>query len=316
MTGSLRRHSNLQRFLDSITPSVSSKSLPKSCMREMNSLWQPIGQEDVEYFALGDLWDGYSEWSAYGAGVPIIFPGGESVIQYYVPYLSAIQIYTTKALASLRTLGEESESDSWSDDSESEKLSRSWDAASEDSSFDQEASWPSNRLGYLYFQYIECCPPWGRIPLMDKVNELSKSYPGLMSFKSSDLSPASWMSVAWYPIYHIPARKNAKDLSASFLTFHTISSCFQVSDNALMGSEKDMDVCCAASNGRRTNCSSKCAALPPFGLATYKMQGSLWIAPQSLDQEKLATLCSAADSWLKQLRVFHHDFNFFMTHAI
>ncbi|KAG0474303.1 hypothetical protein HPP92_013989 [Vanilla planifolia] len=121
MTGSLRRHSNLQRFLDSITPSVSSKSLPK---------------------------DGYSEWSAYGAGVPIIFPGGESVIQYYVPYLSAIQIYTTKALASLRRRVIPGATTA-------RRSFRSWDAASEDSSFDQEASWPSNRLGYLYFQYIE-----------------------------------------------------------------------------------------------------------------------------------------------------------------
>ncbi|KAI0519098.1 hypothetical protein KFK09_006538 [Dendrobium nobile] len=37
---------------------------------------------------------------------------------YYVPYLSALQIYTCKSLAALRTLGEESESDYWSDDSE------------------------------------------------------------------------------------------------------------------------------------------------------------------------------------------------------
>ena len=29
-----------------------------------------------------------------------------------------------------------------------------------------------------------------------------------------------------YPIYHIPARRNVKDL-ASFLTYHTISSSFQ-----------------------------------------------------------------------------------------
>lgn len=30
-----------------------------------------------------------------------------------------------------------------------------------------------------------------------------------------------------YPIYHIPARRNVKDLSACFLTYHTISSAFQ-----------------------------------------------------------------------------------------
>jgi len=30
-----------------------------------------------------------------------------------------------------------------------------------------------------------------------------------------------------YPIYHIPNRENVKDLSACFLTYHTLSSSFQ-----------------------------------------------------------------------------------------
>lgn len=51
---------------------------------------------DVEfqpYFVLGDLWESFKEWSAYGAGVPLILNDSDSVVQYYVPYLSAIQIY-------------------------------------------------------------------------------------------------------------------------------------------------------------------------------------------------------------------------------
>jgi hypothetical protein len=45
------------------------------------------------YFCLGDLWDAFKEWSFYGAGVPLVLNGSDSVIQYYVPYLSAIQLY-------------------------------------------------------------------------------------------------------------------------------------------------------------------------------------------------------------------------------
>lgn len=53
--------------------------------------------------------------------------------------------------------------------------------------------------------------------------------------------------------------------------------------------------------------------LPAFGLATYKMQGNLWVSGNNgRDQEKLVSLLSVADSWLKQLRVQHHDFNYFM----
>ena len=52
--------------------------------------------------------------------------------------------------------------------------------------------------------------------------------------------------------------------------------------------------------------------LPPFGLATYKMQGNLWVSGHcGRDQERLVSLLSVADSWLKQLRVQHHDFNYF-----
>ena len=55
-------------------------------------------------------------------------------------------------------------------------------------------------------------------------------------------------------------------------------------------------------------------ALPAFGLATYKMQGgTVWVAGnRGRDQERLLSLLSVADSWLKQLRVQHHDFNHFM----
>ena len=45
------------------------------------------------YFVLGDLWESFKEWSAYGAGVPFVLDYSDGVVLYYVPYLSAIQIY-------------------------------------------------------------------------------------------------------------------------------------------------------------------------------------------------------------------------------
>ncbi|CAL5338035.1 unnamed protein product [Camellia sinensis] len=44
----------------------------------------PLGEEKVEYFTLADLWNSFDEWSAYGA---------------YVPYLFAIQIFTSNSSA-------------------------------------------------------------------------------------------------------------------------------------------------------------------------------------------------------------------------
>ena len=66
-------------------------------IRSLNKIWHHSERENVEYFRLSDLWDCYDEWSAYGAGVPIRLTNGESLVQYYVPYLSAIQIFTSRS---------------------------------------------------------------------------------------------------------------------------------------------------------------------------------------------------------------------------
>ncbi|XLR24950.1 hypothetical protein HN51_071468 [Arachis hypogaea] len=81
--------SNVERFLQCVTPFVPSHTLPQSCLSDLNSLWQPHGNKDsIEYFTLKDLWDCYYEWSAYGASAPVMLESGDTVIQYYVPYLS------------------------------------------------------------------------------------------------------------------------------------------------------------------------------------------------------------------------------------
>uniref|UniRef100_A0A7C9DSB0 Uncharacterized protein n=2 Tax=Opuntia streptacantha TaxID=393608 RepID=A0A7C9DSB0_OPUST len=300
--GSMHYYSNLDRFLDCTTPVVPSHFLPKSEIRSLNSLWHPWERDNVEYFTLGDLWNCYDEWSAYCAGVPILLNTAETVVQYYVPYLSAIQIFTSAPSPTVfrEEMIEAGYSESCSDESESDKMSR-WDGcSSEEGGFEQESLPQLNdRLGYLYCQYFERSSPYGRVPLMDKIIDLSRRYPGLMSLRSVDLSPASWMAVAWYPIYHIPMGRTIKDLSTCFLTYHTLSSSFQ--DDPVEGME-----------WVKKRKEGEGIPLPAFGLATYKMQGNVWVSGKGgQDQGKLASLCGVADSWLKQLRVEHHDFNYF-----
>ncbi|XP_022640071.1 uncharacterized protein LOC106769919 isoform X2 [Vigna radiata var. radiata] len=311
--------SNLQRFLQCVTPRVPSQILPK-----------PLGKEKVEYFTLQDLWDCYYEWSAYGAGTPVMLEDGETVTQYYVPYLSAIQIYSNKSVAACRNRREDSdgvefESDSWSEDSSSDNLSRSlsnnssksWeDAVSEDSCCDQEGSWlRDNKLGHLYLQYTEMASPYSRVPLAEKIDELARTHPALLTLKSVDLSPASWMAVSWYPIYTVPSRNNEKELEACFLTYHTLSSSFE--DCAMECDEMEIgnDLCCSKEGEKCKKQKSDHVSLLPFGLATYKMQGDVWLNTDPYDNESISCLYSAADSWLKQLNVHHHDFNFFTLHS-
>ncbi|KAK4745344.1 hypothetical protein SAY87_011656 [Trapa incisa] len=309
--------SNLCCFLNYTTPVVQSQFLPKTEMRSLNRLWHPWEREKIEYFTLGDLWRCYDEWSAYGAGVPIVLSTGESLVQYYVPYLSAIQIFTSSS--SVNSLREDTDpaecdmrdscsSESCSDESESEKLWKCDGSSSDDGGFEPDGALRSlnDRLGYLYLQFFERSNPYGRVPLMDKVNKLAQKFPGLMSLRSVDLSPASWMAVSWYPIYHIPMGRTIRDLSTCFLTYHTLSSSFQDMDL-----EDHMEWAQIRMKGKKEGEGGE-IALHPFGLATYKMQGNVWTSGKSgRDQERLMSLLGVADSWLKQLCVQHHDFNYF-----
>ncbi|MCE0482337.1 hypothetical protein HAX54_041017, partial [Datura stramonium] len=122
--------------------------------------------------------------------------------------------------------------ESWSDASESSgKLSRSLsnNSVSVDSGFESEAS--RDRLGYLYFQYSETCSPFWRIPFSDKIFEFAQNYPDA-TLKSTDLSRL-------YPIYHVPMKGITKNVSASFLTYHTLSSSFQDAVEENVGNETD-----------------------------------------------------------------------------
>ncbi|XP_031499759.1 uncharacterized protein LOC116264015 [Nymphaea colorata] len=279
---------NLRRFLDCMTPVVPTRCLPKATFKNPNRLWQPWEGDDIEYFTLGDLWNTYSEWSAYGAGTQVVLDNEETVFQYYVPYLSAIQIYIDWS----------SVEDSCSDEGDTGNI---WMVKGMDylSGKKNGSFWHGKeKLGFLYFQYFETASPYGRIPLVDKINAFSRSHPGLKSLKSVDVLPASWMAVSWYPIYHIPSNRTVRDLSTCFLTYHTLSSSFQ---------EKEAD-----DPMRKVEDSERMMPLPPFGLATYKMQGRVWNDPESTDQEHIISMLSAAASWLKQLGVQHHDFNYFM----
>nr|CAB3497553.1 unnamed protein product [Digitaria exilis] len=169
---------NLERFLTSTTPSVPAQNLPKTSLR-MRRGGDAMGS--WPYFCLGDLWESFREWSAYGAGVPLVLNGSDSVIQYYVPYLSAIQLYADPSRPASRNRRPGDESDGESMDTSSESSSEndvdrlrvsSVDAThrlengglrSDDGETDASSSFP-------IFQYLERDPPYGREPLTDKAS--------------------------------------------------------------------------------------------------------------------------------------------------
>ncbi|EYU43992.1 hypothetical protein MIMGU_mgv1a011632mg [Erythranthe guttata] len=102
--------SYLDRFLDNTTPAVAAQHFPRTSMKS----WRNRGSEFHPYFVLGDLWESFREWSVYGVGVPLLWNGTGSVVQYYVPSLSGIQLYIdpTTQFSDQRKPGEESDANS------------------------------------------------------------------------------------------------------------------------------------------------------------------------------------------------------------
>ncbi|XP_004487803.1 uncharacterized protein [Cicer arietinum] len=304
--------SNLCRFLEHTTPLVPAQNFSMRSKRR----WKIMETELQPYFVLGDLWESFKEWSAYGAGVPLVLTGNESVTQYYNVSLSAIQLYIdpSKPSPQLRKPSNESETESAretsSDSSGGYCRERGAKSVVNGSSNQPNFSDASIRglqrislsdknescsaLGQLVFEYFERETPYNREPLADKIYDLAEQFPELKTYRSCDLSPSSWVSLAWYPIYRIPIGPTLQDLSACFLTFHSLSTPSQ------SHCSKDSDI----SN----------LSLPIFGLAFNKFKFSVWDPNGDSEGQKANSLLRAADNWLRQLQVNHPDYNFFVSH--
>jgi hypothetical protein len=178
------------------------------------------------HFALADLWASFEEWSAYGVEVPLVLDedddgaeGDGEVFQYYVPFLSGIQIFVDAPV----------EDDDGARSTAPQKID-------EDEDEDKTKTKVSGGFGgrtrtgetipgrALKFQFMEQASPYSRAPLSDTVASLAASDPAVNTLRSEHLHPSSWMSVAWYPIYRIPTGRSLRDLSACFLTYHSLST--------------------------------------------------------------------------------------------
>ncbi|CAA0818595.1 Protein of unknown function (DUF789 [Striga hermonthica] len=300
---------NLERFLESVTPSVQAQYLSKMKARS----WRTCDSEFQPFFVLSDLWESFKEWSAYGVGVPLILNGLDGVVQYYVPYLSGIQLYAdrSKSTAKLRRLGEESDGEYFRDsssegssDSDQEKVGLNYtreQLMSLQEGFSSDEGEYGSSHGTLLFEYLERDPPYCREPLANKILDLAVNFPELKTLKSCDLLPSSWISVAWYPIYRIPTGPTLRDLDACFLTFHSLHTPMTGSETMHPPIVKYPNVSDGVPH----------ISLPVFGLASYKYKVSIWTPNTGYERQLANTLSQAASNWLSLLQVNHPDFSFF-----
>ncbi|KAI4357751.1 hypothetical protein L6164_001682 [Bauhinia variegata] len=327
----VKRLSNLERFLQAITPSVHAQYLSKTTMRGLRT--SDMKSQAQPYFVLGDLWESFREWSAYGVGVPLVLNDNDSVVQYYVPFLSGIQIYVdpVKLAAKSRYLGEDSDSDfrdSSSDGSSDCEPERGLNYSSGERNHhhlsDQMSHWMGrlsmrdhhavpqdgfssddgespNPPGYLFFEHLERDPPYSREPLADKILDLALRFPELKMLKSCDILSSSWISIAWYPIYRIPTGPTLKHLDACFLTYHFL--------HTPIGGPHRMQAPIVTHPTEMDGIPKM--SLPVFGLASYKFKASLWTPNGECERQLASSLSQDAGKWLRLLQVSHPDFLFF-----
>ncbi|XP_066313910.1 uncharacterized protein [Miscanthus floridulus] len=298
---------NLERFLEATTPVVASSCSSKETV---NGWGQSDADDSLPFFTLSDLWDSFKECSAYGTAVPLVLNScSDGVVQYYVPYLSAIQLYGgfRRHIGPLRTGAEESDSDVERETSSSTNTFSAQEASESSTSSGSEASSDEGEPGSwcqerLLFEFLESEPPYQREPLADKICSLAQRFPELKTLRSCDLSPASWISVAWYPIYRILTGPTLRDLDACFLTYHSLST-----QSAGAGNSSPKPTAATA-----TTRSAPVTAmwLPTFAMASYKVKAAAW-TPGWRDRQMAASLAQAADAWLRLLRADHPDHRFF-----
>uniref|UniRef100_A0A7N0UIP4 Uncharacterized protein n=1 Tax=Kalanchoe fedtschenkoi TaxID=63787 RepID=A0A7N0UIP4_KALFE len=323
---------NLDRFLQNTTPVVTAHYLSKTSVRGRSRV-----VDSPPFFLLDDLWESFKEWSAYGAGVPILLNDSESVVQYYVPFLSAIQLFVdpSKPSAGLRRHGEDSDigssretssEGSYDRDAEREDIHpnnrspglqnvtendiRSFNRLSIKDRISIDASSSEGEiqgtLGAVAFEFFERESPFIREPLANKISILASRFPGLKTYRSCDLLPQSWLSVAWYPIYRIPTGPTLQNVDACFLTYHSLSTPI-LSKNVATSQVQQSRV----SEIHHQSTSSK-LSLPTFALASYRFKASVWES----DCQKEQLLLQEAGNWLKLRQVEHPDYGFFTTHYI
>ena len=303
------------------------------------------GDGEARHFALRDLWESYDEWSAYGAEVPLTLDDEEDeVSQYYVPFLSGLQIFRATGEDDEGTSGEEGRK-------EKSERGKTKDAADDDGDGDPPRSSMSKTGDVvpgreLVFSFFERDSPYSRAPLSDVVARLARDAPELWTTRSEETHPASWMSIAWYPIYRIPVGRSLRDLSACFLTYHALSTAECGGGGREGGGGGGGDGGDGGGGGRSEawTRAGGCPAPPPtstlgeaavasrlqklaaadpiardrtrlraFGMSHYKLRGEQWHAAEVADW--LTLMNDGARGWLRKLNVIHPDFEFFSHHG-
>ncbi|ONK64162.1 uncharacterized protein A4U43_C07F22740 [Asparagus officinalis] len=300
-----------ERFMYSCSPILSRRHhrrICTTCSGEQETS-NSMCSHRMHKIYLASLWQWYEEPGCYGLEVK-----AAEFRAYFVPYLSAIQLFrqsTCSYTSSSRELMVSSEVDKTSRSSSNvsslpilckllpqprkEVDSCLLESASSPiSEFSKQSAESTNLIDEeLIFEYFEHAQPPQRRPLFEKIKELvndggssnSQMYgdPSKLEYLSlHDLHPASWYAVAWYPIYRIPE----DNFRAAFLTYHSLGHFIHQSP-------------LSTTAGDFTHVIS-----PVVGLQSYNAKKECWFQPRDLKEE--SSSLSPLKLMEERLRILEH----------
>ncbi|XP_075498818.1 uncharacterized protein LOC142537142 [Primulina tabacum] len=264
---SVSKVTKLDRLVESFSPLVPSRFFSEA----ISSGSEALEADSHPFFCLEDLWESLEEGSLYGAGVPLVLNGKDQIVQYYVPYLSGIQLYRD--------------------------LSRP--------SSQLSSSSPQSP----FFQYLEYERPYNRQPLTDKIFDLATQFPELNKCRSCDLLESSWLSIAWcIPFVEYPSAQELKPLFYRFIPYQHNR---QQNNIDFSNAGKFPPYFSAANARAVYNPTDKKFSLPVFGMLSYKLWDSNLNLCEQHEIEQENSLVQAVDNWVGYLKVPLPNYHYF-----
>jgi hypothetical protein len=235
-----------------------------------------VGEKGECYYLLKDLWNFYDE--PYGFDVPVILDG-RNEHTYFVPHLSAIQLYRRRSSLTTSTHPEDKQA------ATHEELTAEVSGDTSITSGTTESTQQSD----LIFEFFETLTPDLRYPLIDKIEDLAlHQCPELLRNSTLDLDmQRSWYSIAWYPI--LCHSNTIPWLKGQIITYHNfVLSATHLVDPTYCDNEFKEDLSKQESrspsspprNGNSrsdgTDSTETFFAAPVIGFLPYKVRNETW----------------------------------------
>ncbi|XP_008230192.2 PREDICTED: uncharacterized protein LOC103329493 [Prunus mume] len=273
-----------ERFIHCAAPVIASSYEHKKCSVCLDDQLSHsfLCKHQIPNLSLRTVWNWYEKPGNYGLDVKADdsrnLNDSVSFHAHFAPSLSAVQLFRSNDPGS-KTLNSTSSAEA-AELNYLQAGTENFDSVKEPvGSFD----WSPDCK--LIFEFFESEQPHQRKPFYNKIVELigvGTSNHHIFGDPSKldclnlhDLHPASWFSVAWYPIYRIPER----NFRASFLTYHSL------------GHFAQRPFPTDASNEHTSRILS-----PVLGLQSYNARGEGWFDP------KIPTASNSAEILKERLR--------------